>query len=608
MGSLRPVAEPVIGIDLGTTYSAVGIVEAGFPILLANEEGERLLPSVVWYGPGAVKVGRAALQEIAGERLVRSAKRWMGLRVGEGVGSDLPVQESSSGGVAFVTAEGAVTPVAVSSVILAELKRIAEFRLEQEVHRAVITVPAYFNNAQREATKRAGEAAGLEVLRLVAEPTAAALAYGMNKLGERARVAVFDLGGGTFDVSLLEMREGVFEVLATGGDTRLGGDDIDDAVLEIVARAAGLEDLRKTPEVGYGDRLRREAGRVKCALSETESATFRLPGNDGSGSLEVEVSRGDLEGAIAGELATMKRICREVLVDAELDPEQLEAVVMVGGSSRIPVVQRLAGEVFGREPDCSQHPDEVVAQGAVIQAGILAGTWRDMLLLDVTPLSLGMETLGGLMNVLIPRNTTIPCKAGELFTNARDGQESMRVRILQGERELARDNWELGVFDLPFRSAPRGKARVGVQFSLDENGILEVLARDVEGGGEDVIVKIESAAVDVSEEAVEQMVEESVEHAFEDMKARVFAEARLKAAELLPAVEVALTQLGSALGEGEREEIMSARRAVEQALAREEANELKAAVEALDLATEGLAARMVEEALAARTEGGEADI
>ena len=274
----------------------------------------------------------------------------------------------------------------------------------------------------------------------------------------------------------------------------------------------------------------------------------------------------------------------------------------------MPVVQRLAGEVFKQEPDCSQHPDEAVAIGAAIQAGILAGTWREVLLLDVTPLSLGVETLGGLMNVLIPRNTTIPCKVGEMFTNARDGQDSMQVRVLQGERELARDNWELGKFDLPFRSAPRGKARVGLQLSLDEDGILEVLARDVEGGGPDVIVKIESAAVDVSEDAVEQMVEESVEHALEDMKARVFTEARLKAEELLGAVDVALAQLGAGLVAEDRGEIVAARLAVEEALAAGEANELKGAVERLDEATEGLAARMVEEALAALQSGGETQI
>ena len=592
------MAEPVIGIDLGTTYSAVGIVEAGFPILLADEGGERLTPSVVWFGPEGVKAGRPALREAPAGRLVRSAKRQIGVRFGEHMEGGLPLIRDPHGGVTFETLEGPRSPVEVSSVLLGELKRIAEFRLEREVRQAVITVPAYFNNAQRESTKQAGEEAGLEVLRLVAEPTAAALSYGMNKLGESARVAVFDLGGGTFDVSILELREGVFEVLATGGDTRLGGDDIDAIVLDLVRQGSGAGgSVLEDPEAD-GDRLIREAERVKRELSTRDHAVFRVPFYDGAQSLEVEVSRADLESGMDPLLSRMERICREVLVDAGMEPDQVAAVVMVGGSSRVPAVQKLAEEVFQREPDCSQHPDEAVALGASIQAGIIAGTWREVLLLDVTPLSLGIETLGGLMNVLIPRNTTIPCKVGEMFTNARDGQDSMRVRVLQGERELARDNWELGKFDLSFRSAPRGKARVGVQLSLDENGILEVLARDVEGTGEDVIIRIESAAVDVNEEAVEQMVEESIEHAFEDMNARVFTEAQLKAEELLPAVRAALAETGSFLSAAEQKEIRLAERAVEQALTEGEANALKGAVERLDQATEALAARLVEKAIA----------
>ena len=349
----------------------------------------------------------------------------------------------------------------------------------------------------------------------------------------------------------------------------------------------------------------REGERVKCELSQEERATFRVPFYDGSISLEAEISRAILEESISSGLGTMRRICREVLVDAKVDSAEIEAVVMVGGSTRIPVVQRLAEDVFGRVPDCSQHPDETVALGAAIQAGILAGTWSKVLLLDVTPLSLGLETLGGLMNVLIPRNTTIPCKAGEMFTNARDGQEEMRLRVLQGERELARDNWELGSFDIPFRSALRGKARVGVQFSLDENGILGVLARDVEGEGGDVVVEIRSAAVDVTEEAVEQMVGESVEHAFEDMNARIFTEARLKAEELLPAVEIALSRLGDGLEDGERKEIEMAREGVLEELESGHSNRLKSAVERLDSATEALAARLVEQAMAERLGGGD---
>ncbi len=591
------MAEPVIGIDLGTTYSAVGIVEAGFPILLADEGGERLTPSVVWFGPEGVKVGRPALRESPAGRLVRSAKRQIGVRFGEHIEAGLPLVRDPAGGIAFETSEGPRTPVEVSRVLLGELKRIAEYRLEREVRKAVITVPAYFNNAQREATKQAGEEAGLEVLRLVAEPTAAALAYGMNKLGESARVAVFDLGGGTFDVSILELREGVFEVLATGGDTRLGGDDIDALILELVRQGAGLAGTALEDMGIDSDRLAREAERVKRELSSEDHVVFRLPFYDGVQSLEVEVTREGLERVMGPLLSRMERICREVLVDAAMEPGEVEAIVMVGGSSRVPVVQKLAGTVFEREPDCSQHPDEAVALGSSIQAGIIAGTWREVLLLDVTPLSLGIETLGGLMNVLIPRNTTIPCKVGEMFTNARDGQDAMRVRVLQGERELARDNWELGKFDLSFRSAPRGKARVGVQLSLDENGILEVLARDVEGRADDVIVRIESAAVDVNEEAVEQMVEESVEHAFEDMNARIFTEAQLKAEELLPAVRAALVEIGSDLSKEELEEIRLAELAVEEGLTEGEANLLKGAVERLDQATEALAARLVAKAI-----------
>ena len=593
------MAEPVIGIDLGTTNSAVGVVDGGFPILLADEDGERLVPSAVWFGEGEVRVGRAALREQNAQRLVRSAKRQIGLRLGEAPSSVLAQEAAEDGGVAFLTDAGPVTPVEVASHLLRELKRIAEFRLEATVKQAVITVPAYFNNAQREATKQAGEAAGLEVLRLVAEPTAAALAYGMDKLAERSRVAVFDLGGGTFDLSILELREGVFEVLATGGDTHLGGDDFDEALVGLVMTKAGLD----RQELAEPARFLEEAERVKRGLSNEERVTFRLPFYDGSSSLEEEISRAEFEAALAPPFATMRKICREVLSAAALDAAEISAVVMVGGSTRIPAVQQLAEEVFGQVPDCSQHPDEAVGLGAAIQAGILAGTWQKIVLLDVTPLSLGIETMGGLMNVLIPRNTTIPCKAGEMFTNAQEGQRSMRIRVLQGERELAADNWELGSFEVPFRPAPRGKARVGVQFSLDENGILEVLVRDVDGGGEDVVVAIESAAVDVSEEAVEQMVEESVEHAFADMNARIFTEARLKAEELLPAVAAALGQLGEELDEAERAEILGAEQSVREALEGEHANALKAAVEKLDDATESLAARLVEKALAKQLEG-----
>ena len=324
--------------------------------------------------------------------------------------------------------------------------------------------------------------------------------------------------------------------------------------------------------------------------------TFRAPFYDGSRSLEVAVSREDLEALAKPLIARTLVCCRQALSDAGTTTDDLNAVVLVGGSTRIPAVRRAVAELFGREPDLSQHPDEAVALGATIQAGVLGGTLRKMVLLDVTPLSLGIETFGGLMNVLIPRNTTIPCKAGEMFTNAAAGQQSMRVRVLQGEREMARDNWELGNFEVPFEPAPKGQARVGVQFRIDENGILEVLARDVTTGI-DTVVEIRNAAVDVDDEAVEKMVGESVEYAFEDMAERIFTEAKLKAEELLPAVEQALAAAGGLVSAESRSEIEEAAVAVRKALAEGLPNPLKAAVQRLDAATEALAAALVERAM-----------
>lgn len=595
----KAMKDPIVGIDLGTTNSAVGVVDSGFPILLADRDGRRLVPSAVYFGEdGEVEVGRAALRRRAIDPVVTSAKRLMGRRAGE-VGSELgglAVRDAGLGVVEIECGGGrGVTPEQVSAEILKALKAIAEERLETEVKRAVITVPAYFNEAQRGATKRAGEMAGLKVERLVAEPTAAALSYGLDRLGESSRVAVYDLGGGTFDVSILELREGVFEVLATAGNTALGGDDIDRALAEWVLgdEAAGVVDSR----------VLEEACRVKCELSEADEAVFRVPFYEGKRSLEKHVGRVDLERLLEPILEDAASCCRRALGDSGHGAEELDVVVMVGGSTRIPAVQRHVAEIFGREPDISQHPDESIALGAAIQAGVLSGTVQKVLLLDVTPLSLGVETLGGLMNVIIPRNTTIPCKAGEMFTNARDGQESMRVRVMQGERELARDNWELGCVEVSFSPGPRGQARVGVQFSLDENGMLEVLARDV-ATGVDLVLEIDSAAVDVSDESVERMVDESVAHAREDMAARVGAEARLKAEELVPAVEAVL---GEGVSEGDAEEravIEEVLRKVKELMHAEAGSELKAAVEELDRVTEALAARLVEEALGLQLERG----
>ncbi|MGC6565225.1 MAG: Hsp70 family protein [Akkermansiaceae bacterium] len=583
--------ELIVGIDLGTTQSAVAVVDWGFPILLADENGDRLTPSAVWYGAdGSVEVGKSALRRAGVEPVVTSVKSLMGRRADEAEGR---LDEEGT----LSTPGARVTPEMVSAEILRQLKEIAGRALEKDVSKAVITVPAYFHDGQRAATKKAGELAGLEVVRILSEPTAAALSYGLDRLDEDSRVAVFDLGGGTFDVSVLEMREGVFEVIATAGDTQLGGDDFDDLLGRKASELLDV-DWDQLPEL---DRVKwlGEARRVKHVLSEREQAVFRMPFVG-----EVEILRSQFEKWMSPFLDRMEGCCRRAILDSGKGGDELESFVMVGGSSRIPSVKGLATRIFGQEPDLGQHPDEAIARGAAIQAGILSGVIREVLLLDVTPLSLGIETMGGLMNVLIPRNTTIPCKAGEMFTNAADGQTRMQVRVLQGERELAADNWSLGVFDVEFQPERRGQARVGVEFRIDADGILSVLARDVATGA-DTVVEVGSAAVDVQEAKVEQMVSESVEFAIEDMRARVFEEARLKAEELLPAVDAALQEAGEFLEDRDLEEIRKQKAAVEEALASGQGARLKTAVEGLDGATEALAAILVEKATAKLFSGPE---
>lgn len=567
--------ETILGIDLGTTHSAVGVVDSGFPILLADEEGNRIMPSAVWYGEnGAVEVGRKALRRRASDpqNVVTSVKR----QIGSDTISD-PVLDALG-----------KSPEEVSAEILKELKRVAEWRLEREVSKAVITVPAYFNDAQRAATKRAGELAGLEVVRILNEPTAAALAYGIDKLKDRARVAVYDLGGGTFDLTVLEMEDGVFQVLSTHGDTHLGGDDVDQMLLSHI--------LADTTEIPSGTRqlFLDQAERAKRELSTTDAYTVRVPFYDGHSSFEKTVTRAELDSLTTEWIANTVKCCKHALLDSGLSVTDLDAVVLVGGSTRMPAVREAVATFFEKEVDLSQHPDEAIALGATIQAGVMSGAMRKMVLLDVIPLSLGIETFGGLMNVLIPRNTTIPCKAGEMFTNAADGQEKMAVRVLQGEREMARDNWELGKFEVAMKSLPKGQARIGVQFKIDADGILEVLARDTETG-KDVIVNIASSAVNVDDAAVEQMISSSVEHAFEDMSERIFTEARVKAEELIPAVEMILTQ--GLVEAAEREEVESSLAAVKSAMRSGAANALKTAVQKLDAATEAAAARLIEKAM-----------
>jgi molecular chaperone DnaK len=576
-------SSPILGIDLGTTHSLVGVVDSGFPILLADEHGQRLTPSAVNYAAdGSLIVGAAALRKRALEpkRTVTSVKRLIGRRGGEGDWQP-----------PYSLRELGVSPIEVSAEILKRLKAIAERTLEQSVSRAVITVPAYFNDAQRNATKQAGELAGLTVERIVSEPTAAALAYGLDKLGERQKIAVYDLGGGTFDISVLEMREGVFQVLSTAGDTQLGGDDIDRAIVDWLAEGVSGNSALESQATPAAEA-------AKKRLSNEESTRLELPFFDGTNSLSVELTRAEFEKLIRPLVERTRAHCLRALSDAGVKAEELDAVILVGGSTRIPLVRRYVAEIFGREPDISQNPDEAVALGAVIQAGILSGSLKNVLLLDVTPLSLGIETFGGLMNTIIPRNTTIPCKAGEMFTNAVANQQDMLIRVLQGERELAKDNWELGRVIVPFPPGPKGSARVGVQFAIDANGILQVLARDTTTNT-DTVLEIQNTAVDVDDERVEQMIAESVEHAFEDMNERVWTEAKLKAEELLPAVDAALTQFGDAVSEEERRVIEVAAASVRTLLngSEHDAKALKAANTALDDATQELAVRLVERAM-----------
>lgn len=593
----------IIGIDLGTTHSLVGVVDSGFPIVLADAAGERLLPSCVTWPTGqAPLVGTGAMRAraLAPERTVASIKRFMGRPFADLTTEELETTPyrlvAGSRGETLVQLDGEtlVSPEEVSALILGRLRETAEQALEQPVHRAVVTVPAYFNHSQREATRKAAELAGLSVERILNEPTAAALAYGLDRLGEDASVAVYDLGGGTFDLSVLRMREGLFEVVATAGDTRLGGDDLDLALARHLAESLALGALSESEEAI----LRIRAREAKEALSTEETVAVRLPFFRGGESYEIEVTRERFERLARPILDRTAPICRRAFAEAaEKGAASVERLILVGGSTRIPLVRESLREWFGLDPDLSQHPDEAVALGAAIQAGMLCGRVRQILLVDVTPLSLGIETFGGLMNVIIPRNSTIPVKAGELFTNAVDGQESMAIRVLQGERELAKDNWLLGEVVVPFSPGPKGSARVGVQFSINRDGLLEVLARDT-ATGEDHVLEIRDAAVDVEDEAVERMIGESIDFAFEDMNERVWTEAKLKSEELLPAVEAALDAVGGRLPEEERNLIATAAAQVRTALADEthDAKALKSANAALDEATQTLAALLVEAA------------
>ena len=571
------------------------MMDAGFPILLADAEGNRLTPSVVHFpkeGDPIVGLPAARMRAVDPAETIYSVKRFIGRRSEELSPEELEVSYQlvrQRGKPVGIHAGGRNRlPEEISALVLGKLKHDAEAAAGKTISRAVITVPAYFNDAQRNATKRAGELAGFKVERIVNEPTAAALAYGLDKLKARAKIAVYDFGGGTFDVSILELNEGVFEVLSTNGNTRLGGDDID---AELLKRFSS----EQQPNLPI-ERMREELVKAKHRLSFEDIAQIEIPFLDKETNFEATLKRADLERLARPIVERTRAHCLRALADAKLSPADLDEVILVGGVTRMPLVRQLVREIFQREPNTSQNPDEAVAIGATIQAGILSGAVRDVVLLDVTPLSLGIETFGGLMNVIIPRNSTIPTKAGEMFTTAVHNQPRMRIKVLQGEREMARDNWPLGEFEIEFEKAPKGVPRVGVQFEIDANGILHVLARDTKTGAEKILEL--KSAVDVSDEAVETMLADSLDHAFEDMSERVWTEAKLKAEEMLRAVDAALAIAGDRIDKDEKKKIVQTASEVRDAIASRETARLKEANQKLDDATQSLAAIVVEKAMA----------
>jgi molecular chaperone DnaK len=588
------MSNDIVGIDLGTTNSLIGVMEAGFPILIADETGERLTPSVVYFlEEGEPIVGAAAqrMRPLAPKNTVYSVKRLIGLRGEDLAPEALPNEYKivrEKGQPLRIEARGHIyLPEEISAFVLQKLKRDAERALERAISRAVITVPAYFNDGQRNATRRAGEAAGFTVERIINEPTAAALAYGLDKLQEKSKIAVYDLGGGTFDISILELSEGLFHVLATSGNTRLGGDDIDAAL--IASCTLPIPDWQK----------RELVIQAKHRLSFEDSIRIDVPFVEGA-NLTYELSRAELEKLARPVIERTRSHCLRALTDAKLAVTELDEIILVGGVTRMPLVRQFVAEFFGKEPNTSQNPDEAVAIGATIQAGILSGAVREVVLLDVTPLSLGIETFGGLMNVIIPRNSTIPIKAGEMFTTAVNNQRAMSITVLQGEREMAADNWKLGQFEIEFEPAPKGVPRVGVQFEIDADGILHVLARDTRTGREKRLDL--SSAVDVSDEAVEAMIADSLDHAFEDMSERIWTETRLKSEEMLSALEQAFALVGNRLSPNEKRLIEEKAQAVRDAIATRETAKLKSANAALDEATQELAALIVEQAMASLRE------
>ncbi|MDP2342295.1 MAG: molecular chaperone DnaK [Deltaproteobacteria bacterium] len=544
----------IIGIDLGTTYSVVAVMEGAEPKVIPNQEGARTTPSVVAYTPGGeILVGQVARRQAVTnpKNTIASAKRFIGRRFEEATEEirrvPFEVVKAHNGDCAFKAQNNVVTPPEVSAKVLTKLKQAAEAYLGEKVTEAVITVPAYFNDGQRQATRDAGRIAGLEVKRIINEPTAAALAYGLDKK-KAEKIAVYDFGGGTFDISILEVGDNVVEVVATNGDTHLGGDDIDQAVMEHLMqefrKETGIE-LGKDPMVVQ--RLREAAEKAKIELSSVMETEINLPflTADAAGPKHMlhRLKRSTLEQLMAPFIERTMAPVRKCLSDAKMSPQDVDEVVLVGGSTRIPMAQEAVKKLFGKEPNRSVNPDEVVALGAAVQGGVLSGDVKDVVLLDVTPLSLGIETLGGITTLLIPRNTTIPTRKAETFSTAADNQTSVEVHVVQGERELARDNRTLGRFHLDgLPPAPRGRPQIEVSFDIDANGIVTVAAKDVATSKAQHITI--TASTGLNKQDVERMIKDAEAHAADDHRRRELIEERNRLDTLLYGLEKTVHESG----------------------------------------------------------------